>query len=112
MIDKTLDIVIWLISPVIDRRRHRLYIFQERNKDLKPRLFLALDGLSSEDQFIQTLTQAGATPSPSMKGAITTKTWLYRIKSTGEVGNARVTVEAVIDFSSSAEGKLLYWRLE
>jgi len=66
---------------------------------------------TSEDQFIEALTKAGATPGPDLKKSITTKTWLYRIKSTGEVGHARATIEAIVDFSSSTEGKILYWRL-
>ena len=73
--------------------------------------YKSLMDFTSEDQFIQTLAQAGATTSPDLKGAITTKTWLYRIKSTGEVGNARVTIEAIVDFSNSTEGQILYWRV-
>jgi type II secretory pathway component PulK len=73
--------------------------------------YKGLMDFTSEDQFVELLTQAGASPSADMKKSITTKTWLYRIKSTGEVGNARVTVEAIVDFSSSTEGKILYWRL-
>jgi general secretion pathway protein K len=74
--------------------------------------FKSLMNFSNEDQFISTLVQAGATPKPELKAAITTKTWLYRIESTGEVGDARVTVETVIDFSKSTEGKILYWRVK
>ena len=74
--------------------------------------YKSLMDFTSEDQFISQLTQVGATTKPELKNAITTKTWLYRIVSTGEVGSARVSIEAVVDFSNSTEGKILYWRVK
>lgn len=37
---------------------------------------------------------------------------IFRIRSTGQVGDARVTVEAVYDFNSGLGGRLLYWNME
>lgn len=49
---------------------------------------------------------------PELQSAITTKTKVFRVTSVGTVGDAKVTIEAVFDFSSSAGGKTLYWRID
>jgi hypothetical protein len=36
----------------------------------------------------------------------------FTITSTGMVGNSSVTVTAVLDFTNSTEGDLLYWRVD
>jgi general secretion pathway protein K len=52
------------------------------------------------------------TPGPQMQQLITTKTKVFRVRSVGEVNDAKVTIEAVYDFSASVEGKTLYWRID
>lgn len=52
------------------------------------------------------------TPAPAMQQHITTKTKVFRVRSVGEVNDAKVTIEAVYDFSSAVEGKTLYWRID
>jgi len=52
------------------------------------------------------------TPNPQMQNVITTKTKVFRVTSVGNVGDAKVTIEAVFDFSSSASGQTLYWRID
>ena len=49
-----------------------------------------------------------------MKQHITTKTKVFRVTSVGEVGESKVTLETVIDFSDkrNVEGKVLYWRID
>ncbi len=66
----------------------------------------------SEEQFVQWLqTAAPGTVDEQISGAITTKSNVFRVKSTGEVGKATVTIEVVYDFSSAATGKVLYWNI-
>jgi len=50
--------------------------------------------------------------SPQLQQAITTESQVFRIHSVGEVGDARVTLDAVIDFSRSQTGKIVYWRMQ
>ena len=52
------------------------------------------------------------TPAPQMQNLVTTKTKVFRVRSTGEVNDALVTIEAVYDFSSAVEGRTLYWRVD
>ena len=52
------------------------------------------------------------TPGPQMQQLITTKTKVFRVRSVGEVNDAKVTIEAVYDFSATVEGKTLYWRID
>ncbi|TVQ92899.1 MAG: hypothetical protein EA397_05810 [Deltaproteobacteria bacterium] len=50
-------------------------------------------------------------PAPQMAQHITTKTKVFRVTSVGEVNDARVTIEAVFDFSNMIEGQTLFWRI-
>lgn len=43
--------------------------------------------------------------------AITTESKIFRVTSAGEVGTARVEIQAVIDFSTNNAGQILYWRV-
>ena len=52
------------------------------------------------------------TPGPTMNTAITTKTKVFRVTSVGTVGDAKTTIEAVFDFSNSAQGQTLFWRID
>jgi hypothetical protein len=56
--------------------------------------------------------QCQLVPVTQMRNVITTKTKVFRIQSVGQVNDAKATVVAVFDFSSSPEGKLLYWRID
>ncbi|MFT7518122.1 MAG: type II secretory pathway component PulK [Kiritimatiellia bacterium] len=51
---------------------------------------------------------------PQLKQNITTKTKVFRVTSVGEVGESKVSIEAVFDFSDkrNVEGKILYWRID
>lgn len=49
----------------------------------------------------------------ALQRSVSTKTKVFRVTSTGTVGQATVKIEAVFDFSSNAiGGKTLYWRIE
>lgn len=52
------------------------------------------------------------TPTPQMQQYITTKTKVFRVTSVGEVNDAKVTIEAVFDFSNMVEGQTLFWRID
>jgi len=52
------------------------------------------------------------TPTPQMQQLITTKTKVFRVRSVGEVNDAKVTIEAVYDFSQAVEGRTLFWRID
>lgn len=69
-----------------------------------------MQGLEGMSQNVQ--GTCNLTPASTMSSAITTKTKVFRVTSVGEVGDARVTIEAVFDFSSSVEGQTLYWRID
>jgi hypothetical protein len=43
---------------------------------------------------------------------LTTKSTVFRVKSKGEVRDAKVSIEAVFDFSTSPVGKILYWHVQ
>ncbi len=54
--------------------------------------------------------QLGLQLRDEIQQAITTESKVFRITSAGEVGTARVEIQAVIDFSSDNSGAILYWR--
>lgn len=43
--------------------------------------------------------------------AVTSTSTVYRVTSVGEVGNARVEINAVFDFSTDTTGRILYWKI-
>jgi hypothetical protein len=47
-----------------------------------------------------------------MVNAISTESTVFRVDSTGVVGDANVTIEAVIDFTTDASGKIVYWSVQ
>jgi hypothetical protein len=42
---------------------------------------------------------------------IATESRVFRVVSTGKVQDASVTIEAVIDYTSSQVGRIVYWRV-
>jgi type II secretory pathway component PulK len=44
--------------------------------------------------------------------SLTTKSTVFRITSEGEVGDAKVKIEAVFDFQRSPIGRVMYWRVQ
>ena len=49
---------------------------------------------------------------PEVTQAISTQSKVFRVSSVGEVGNARVEVVAVFDYTNSPVGQVLYWKVE
>ena len=62
--------------------------------------------------FVSFLESIGVKVKTSMVSAISTQSTVFRVDSTGVVGDANVTIEAVIDFSSDAAGKIVYWSVQ
>lgn len=74
--------------------------------------YRAMATFSSADAFVNYVTQAWPAIDPAMKNAVATQSTVFRVTSTGQVGEATVTIETVLDFSSSDLGKVVYWRIE
>ncbi len=55
---------------------------------------------------------ANVEPKADMAAAISTSTSVFTVKSTGQVGDATATITAVVDYTSSNEGSVLYWRVD
>ncbi|MBX2796248.1 MAG: general secretion pathway protein GspK [Myxococcales bacterium] len=83
--------------------------------------FLALRGrpladggmyIASPQQFVSFFeTQMGLQLRDDIERAITTQSKVFRITSAGEVGNARVEVQAILDFTNDPTGRVMYWRV-
>lgn len=48
---------------------------------------------------------------PEIQQAVTPTSTVYRVTSVGEVGNARVEIHAVFDFSTDTTGRVLFWKI-
>ncbi len=49
---------------------------------------------------------------PGLAQAITTESTVFRVKSVGQVNQATVTIEAVLDFTQSNTGKIVYYKVQ
>ena len=47
-----------------------------------------------------------------LQNAIKFKSSVFTVQSTGQVGDTSASITAVFDFSSSAQGRVRYWRVE
>ncbi|MGC6494240.1 MAG: general secretion pathway protein GspK [Myxococcota bacterium] len=64
------------------------------------------------DSFVGFIQQyAPGTIDPAINQVITTESEIFRITSKGDVRNANVSIEAVLDFSKSPMGKVVYWNV-
>lgn len=73
---------------------------------------MAMQSFSSGRAFTTFLEQQGVTVDPNLSNAVTTESKVFRVTSTGQVGDATVTIEAVIDYSNSMTGDVRYWRVQ
>lgn len=48
---------------------------------------------------------------PEIKNAVTQRSNIFRVTSVGEVGNARVEIHAIFDFSNDPTGKVVFWKI-
>jgi type II secretory pathway component PulK len=67
---------------------------------------------SSAEQFKSFAeNQLGAAMKPQVVQGVTTEATVFRVKSVGEVGDARAEILAVFDFSSDKVGKVIHWKV-
>lgn len=67
----------------------------------------------SGQQFYQFMTEALGVPlNPAVANAVTGESTTFRVVSTGTVGEARVEIEAVLDYSRDPTGEVLYWKVK
>lgn len=76
------------------------------------RSYMAMNTFSSASQFTQYLKDQGLQVDDSLTSDITLKTKVFTITSTATVGDATAKITAVLDFSSSSEGTVKYWRVD
>ena len=62
--------------------------------------------------FVTHLESLGATVNPDLQRAVGTESTVFHLTSTGQVGEAVVTIDAIIDFSNSPIGQIVYWRIQ
>jgi len=62
--------------------------------------------------FVSWLGQQVSEVSPGLEDAITTSSQVFRITSYGQVGDTTTTVTCVLDFNTSAQGQMVYWRVD
>ncbi|MBN2801362.1 MAG: general secretion pathway protein GspK [Deltaproteobacteria bacterium] len=74
--------------------------------------YRAMSTFASDKAFVNYLTQAYPTVDANIKNSVSTQSTIFRVLSTGQVGEAAVKVEVVLDFTSSDLGKVVYWRVE
>ena len=69
---------------------------------------------SKPKDFTDWLTTNGFAPTDPQKlqNAIKFKSSVFTVQSTGQVGDTSASITAVFDFSSSAQGRVRYWRVE
>lgn len=67
----------------------------------------------SPQSFVQLIRQfVPGTVDDGLANAINTKSTVFRIKSEGNVGKSRVQIEAIMDFTTSPVGKVVYWHIQ
>ncbi len=76
------------------------------------RSWMSMDSFTSGSQFATWLKDQGLQVDDALASAVTTKTKVFTITSTGQVGDATAKITAVVDYTSSSEGTVLYWRVD
>lgn len=61
--------------------------------------------------FVSFLQGQGYTVDPKLRQAISTESRIFRVTSSGQVGDSTVTIDAVLDYSKSRTGRIVYWRI-
>jgi len=69
--------------------------------------------IRSGQQFHQFMTeQVGVPLNPAVANAVTGESTTFRVTSSGEVGDARVEITAILDYSRNPTGDILYWKVK
>jgi type II secretory pathway component PulK len=74
--------------------------------------YMALTTFSSGQAFTSFLTSQGVQVKPTLTSVVTTESQVFRVTSTGQVNDSTVTLEAVIDFTSTQTGDIKYFRVK
>ena len=74
--------------------------------------YTSMATFSSGSEFVTWLTDQGVTPDSDLASEVTTKTKVFTITSVGTVGDASAKITAVIDYTSSNQGTMVYWRVD
>lgn len=76
----------------------------------------AIQPITSVQALTEAIKATGYTPKPTFTAMSSAESLVFRVTSTGQVGDAAVTVEAVIDYSGTGTqgllGKILYFRVK
>ena len=56
--------------------------------------------------------ELGVTLKESVLQAVSTGSEVFRVEASGEVGDSRVEIKAVIDYSTNPIGQIVYWKVE
>lgn len=56
--------------------------------------------------------ELGVTLKDTVLQAVSTESDVFRVESAGEVGESRVEIKAVIDYSANPIGQIVYWKVE
>lgn len=67
--------------------------------------------INSPQVFTQFFQTQGITLRPEVNDAITNQSKVFRIRSVGEVGDARAEAEMVVDFTNGGAGRIIYWNI-
>jgi general secretion pathway protein K len=76
------------------------------------REYMLLSSFKDGKDFAQYLTNQGFTVSDTLAAQLGNSSKTFRVTSTGMVGSSLVTTTAIIDYSQSNEGQILYWRVD
>jgi type II secretory pathway component PulK len=77
------------------------------------RAYMAMATFANGKAFVDWVkTNGNFEPRGDMASAISTSATVFTVRSTGQVGDATVTITAVVDYTSSNEGTVLYWRVD
>jgi type II secretory pathway component PulK len=88
-------------------------MFVQTLERLSEQDLLFIPSMMKPKQYVDALVTAGVPLNAACAAAkLTEDSKTFTITSTGMVGNSSVTVTAVLDFTNSTEGDLLYWRVD
>ncbi len=76
------------------------------------REYMATASFKKGSEFVDYLKNQGYSPSDELAAEVGIKTNVFTITSTGTVGDATVQITAVVDYTSSSGGTVLYWRVD
>ena len=74
--------------------------------------YALLTQFQSGSDFVTWLSNQGMNVDEAMANVVGTNSNVFTVSSMGIVGDATTTITAVMDFTSEAQGRIVYWRVE